>query len=65
MQTVFIPTEHRSDPEVPEAKQKELENWTNFGVYNEINDQGQRTISTKWVVSERELSDGLKCGKLD
>ena len=23
----------------------------------------KRTISTKWVVSERELSDGLKCVK--
>ena len=59
VQAVFIPTEHHSDPEVLEAKQKELENWTNFGVYNEIDDQVQRTISTKWAVSERELSDGL------
>ena len=39
-----------------------MPNWTScFGVYNEIDDQGQRTISAKWVVSERELSDGLKC----
>ena len=59
MQAVFIPIEHHSHPEVPEAKQKEPANWTNFGVENEIDDQGQRTISTKWVVSERELSDGL------
>ena len=63
MQAVFIPVEHHSDPEVLEAKQKQPENWTNFGVYNEIHDQGQRTISTKWVVSERELSEGLKCVK--
>ena len=63
VQAVFIPTEHHSDPDVLETKQKELENWTNSGVYNELDDQGQRTISTKWVVSERELSDGLKCVK--
>ena len=63
VQEVFFPIEHHSDPEVLEAKRKELENWTNFGVYNKIDDQGQRTISTKWVVSERELSDGLKCVK--
>ena len=50
VQAVFIPTEHHSDPEVLEAKQKELANWTNFCIYNEIDDQGQRTISTKWVV---------------
>ena len=60
VQAVFIPIEHHAESE---AKQKELENWTNFGVYNEMDDQGQRTISTKWVVSERELSDGLKCVK--
>ena len=29
VQVVFIPIEHHSDPEVLEAKQKELENWTN------------------------------------
>ena len=40
MQAVFIPTEHHSDPEFLEAKQKELENWTNFGVCNEVDDQG-------------------------
>ena len=45
VQAVFIATEHQSDPEVLEATQKELENWTNLGVYNEIGDQGQRTIS--------------------
>ena len=32
VQAVFIPTEHHSDPEVLEAKQEEVENWTNFGV---------------------------------
>ena len=63
VQTVFIPTEHHSDPDVLEAKQKELENWTNFGVYYEIDDQRQRTISTKWVVSKIELSDRLMCVK--
>ena len=47
VQAVFIPIEHHSDPEVLEATQKELANWTNFGVYNEIDDQGKRTISTK------------------
>ena len=47
MQAVFIPTEHHSDPKFLEAKQKEPENWTNFGVYNEIHDQRQRTIPTK------------------
>ena len=32
VQALFIPIEHHSDPEVLEAKQKQLENWTNFGV---------------------------------
>ena len=63
MQAVFISIEHHYDPEFLEAKQKELENWTNFGVYNDVDDQGQRTISTKLVVLERELSDGSNCVK--
>ena len=50
VQAVFIPIEHHSESEVLETKQKELENWTSFGFYNEIDDQGQRTMSTKWIV---------------
>ena len=42
MQAVIIPIEHHSDPEVLEAKQKELANWTNFGVI------------MKWMIKGRE-----------
>ena len=38
VQAVLVPVEHHSDPEVLEAQQKELGNWTNFGVSNEIDD---------------------------
>ena len=28
------------------AKERELQNWKNFSVYSEVEDQGQQTLST-------------------
>ena len=60
---VYVPVERHSEFEVLDAKQKELENWSNFNVYSEVDDVGQRTISTRWVVSEKVMPDGQKCVK--
>ena len=32
------------------VKEKELKNWTDFGVYLEVDDVGQRAINTNWVL---------------
>ena len=58
---MYVPVEPHSEFEVLDAKQKELENWSNFNVYSEVDDVGQRTISTRWVVSEKDMPDGQKC----
>ena len=41
-------------PEVIEAKEKELDNWNKFEVFKEVKDEGQKTISTRWVITEKE-----------
>ena len=36
------------------AKQLELENWKQLGVNNEIPYSGQKLMSTRWVITEKE-----------
>ena len=40
----------QDDDKVKEAKGKELENWKEFNVYEEIVDTGQPCISVGWYV---------------
>ena len=37
------------------AKQLELVHWKRFGVYDEIPYPGQKLMSTRWVITEKEL----------
>lgn len=55
-----VPTEENWKSEVKDAKEKELENWIKFDVYKEVEDKGQQTLSTKWVVTEKEFPDNKK-----
>ena len=43
--------------DVLEAKQKELKNWIDHDVYEEVEDKGQNCISATWVITEK-TSDG-------
>ena len=47
---VMIPRQRQSDKECMDAKQVELEKLKNFGVYEEVEDNGQSCISTTWVL---------------
>ena len=58
--TVMIPSNRHSESIVIEAKNKELDNWRNFEVMDEVQDIGQKTISTRWVVSEKDNPDNSK-----
>ena len=49
------PTE---DLEVQEAKAKELLSWKEHAVYSEVVDEGQETISTRWVCTTKETDSG-------
>ena len=44
--------------ETEEAKQKELTSWIEVDVYKEVLNEGQKTISTCWVVSPKVV-DGV------
>ena len=44
--------------EVMAAKEKEIENWKRNGVYEEVEDVGQQSLSVHWVVTEKETADG-------
>ena len=43
-----------------EAKEKELENLTKYGVFEEVEDNGQERISSRWVITKKEKADGQK-----
>ena len=52
-----IPYSEHNSPKVRQAKEKELENWKSFDVYTEVPDIGQKTISTRWVVTKKDICD--------
>ena len=61
--TVFaveIPVAEHKEPEVIEAKEKELENLTKYDVFEEVEDSGQERITSRWVITRKERADGQK-----
>ena len=51
--------EHKK-PEVIEAKAKEIENLEKYGVFEEVEDEGQETVGSRWVITKKEKADGQK-----
>ena len=48
-----------------EARDKELANWKDMGVYEEVNDENQMAISGRWVYKEKTTENGpLKKARL-
>ena len=43
---------------VLEAKSIELQNWKDHKVYEEVENEGQSTISVRWVVTKKKKADG-------
>ena len=58
--TVEVPVREHKKPEVIEAKQKEIENLEKYGVFEEVEDEGQDTLDSRWVITRKEKSDGQK-----
>ena len=52
--TVFVPSNRHNEEKVKIAKQQELENWKSFGVYETVPLSGQKLMSTRWVITEKE-----------
>ena len=57
---VEVPRVEHKKIEVIEAKEKELENMFNYEVFEEVEDEGQETIGSRWVITKKEKADGQK-----
>ena len=56
---VQIPRYLHNDPKCVEAKGKELDSWDEFGVYEEVCNEGQETIGTSWMLVEKVINGKL------
>jgi hypothetical protein len=57
---VEVPVREHKKVEVVEAKEKELDNLIKYGVFEEVVDEGQDTIGSRWVIIKKEKADGQK-----
>ena len=55
-----VPVDQHNKSGVNLAKERELQNWKNFSVYIEVEDQGQQTLSTRWVITEKLINDKVE-----
>ena len=58
--TVEVPVREHKKPEVIEAKQREIENLEKYGVFEEVEDVGQETVGSRWVITKKDTADGQK-----
>lgn len=58
--SVEIPKCRHNEPQVVEAKLKELQNFKNYNAICEVEDKGQNRIGSRWVITEKEKQDGQK-----
>ena len=57
---VEVPVAEHKKAEVMEAKEKELDNLMKYGVYEEVENEGQERITSRWVITKKEKADGQK-----
>ena len=57
---VEIPVSGHGTPAVKEAKAAEINNLMDYDVFEEVEDKGQETISSRWIVTAKEKHDEQK-----
>lgn len=57
---VFIAVTKQNSEVVSSAKQSELNNWKQFGVYEEVQNRGQTALSVRWVCTEKTVNNETK-----
>ena len=57
-EVVLITGSKLYDLDVEQAKVNELNKWKQHNVYEEVENQGQSAISTRWVCTEKETENG-------
>ena len=55
---VELPTSEHKRPGVVVAKKREIENLMDYSTFEEVEDEGQETIGSRWVVTQKEKHDG-------
>ena len=50
----------RKRPGVVSAKRREVENLMDYSTFKEVKDEGQETLGSCWVVTQKEKHDGQK-----
>merc|ERR1712112_811995 len=58
--TVEVPVKEHKKPEIIEAKNKEIENLRTYETFEEVADEGQETIGSRWIITEKQKHDGQK-----
>ena len=58
--TVELRVSKHGTPEVKDAKMTEVNNLLDYDVFEEVKDEGQEIIGSRWVVTEKEKHDGQK-----
>ena len=57
---VEVPVREHGKAEIIEAKNNEIKNLKTYETFEEVDDEGQETIGSRWIVTEKEKHDGQK-----
>lgn len=51
--SVTVPKSRYNEPHIQKAMSSEIDYWKQYKVYSEVKDLGQKTLSTRWVVTRK------------
>ena len=55
-----VPVKEHGKPEIVEAKNNEIQNLNTYETFEEVMDEGQETIGSRWIITEKQKHDGQK-----
>ena len=58
--TIELPVSEHWRPEVKAAKRVEIKNLQDYETFEEVIDEGQETLGSRWVITEKEKHDDQK-----
>ena len=56
----IVPVSEHETSAVKDAKRKEIENWEHFNVFEKVENKGQKSITTTWVITGSVQADSIK-----
>jgi len=52
-----VPVKEHGKPKIIEAKNNEIENLKTYKTFEEVMDEGQETIGSRWIITEKQKHD--------